>query len=108
MVSRSGTSRCSTPRTSRPAADPLMSTPRSAWERLSRDAQVVEGADQWSRRCRAYAAGRLARGARTPDADAEHAEQIADAVAELEVATRPPADGAAWDDFVEWAADLRT
>ena len=93
------------------AADPLLAVPRSAWERLSRDAQVVEGADQWTRRCRAYAAGRRTRAAQSADPEAasgvEHAERIADAIAELERATRPPADDSPWEDFVRWAAELR-
>jgi ATP-dependent helicase/nuclease subunit B len=97
-----------------PADDPLLCVPRSAWERISRDAQVVEGADQWLQRCQSYAARRLA-DTRPADpvpasavpANVTHALRIAEIVAELERATRPPTDGAPWADFVAWAEDLR-
>jgi len=92
-----------------PADDPLLRVPRSAWERISRDAQVVEGAEQWVRRCQGYAARRLAQarpGNQVPSG-AEDALRIAEVVAELERETRPPADGAFWGEFVAWAQGLR-
>lgn len=92
-----------------PSGDPLLRVPRSTWERLSRDAQVVEGAQQWMRRCEAYAARRLAevRPGQEPPASAADALAIAKSIADLERCTRPPADGTSWADFVAWAQGLR-
>ena len=93
-----------------PADDPLLCVPRSAWERISRDAGVVEDVEQWARRCQSYAARELAqarRGHEVPSS-ATQAQRIAEIVAELERETRPPADGASWGEFVAWAQGLRS
>jgi hypothetical protein len=101
------------------AVDPLSSIPVSTWDRLSRQAQVLEGARQWVERL-----GRLARalgsgsqrldsdaedgaGESTVPADAAAADAIARAVARLSADLDPPDDGATWDAFVGWASDLR-
>lgn len=96
-------------RADEPTGDPLLCVPRSTWERLSRDAQVVEGAQQWVRRCEAYAARRQTevRPGQEPPASAADALAIAESIGNLERDTRPPADGASWAALVAWAQGLR-
>jgi ATP-dependent helicase/nuclease subunit B len=87
----------------------------STWDRLSRDANVVRGTDQWICRLHAYADYEDSR-ARTASTEtnsdtpaplraarADHARQMATTVQELAAAIDPPADGSSWTDFVGWA-----
>jgi RecB family exonuclease len=101
------------------AVDPLPSIPVSTWDRLSRQAQILEGPRQWVERFERLAHA-LEGGSRQPDGDAEEgargstrpadaaaADAIARAVARLSADLDPPDDGATWDAFVDWASDLR-
>ena len=110
------------PPTAEPSAGvPVPSIPMSAWDRLSRRAQVHEGPSQWAQRLAALAAvlergeERAAdprsaqRGEDRPTAavpDSAYARAIAAAIARLDRDTRGPGDGATWDDFVVWATEL--
>jgi hypothetical protein len=102
------------PRDGVDAPDPLGALPLSAWDRCSRQAQVLEGPRQWIERLERLAAGlergsaRLApEGAARQTAEAGVARAIAQAITRLETDTRPPRDGAAWEQFVAWAQELR-
>ncbi|MCC7103787.1 MAG: PD-(D/E)XK nuclease family protein, partial [Chloroflexi bacterium] len=95
----------------------------SAWDRLSRQAGVLEGARQWVERLQALANGLQGGSARdvayddddvsgsdlTPPAtgDAALARGIAAAIARLDADTRPPPSGSTWDAFFDWAVSLR-
>src|SRR5581483_5938943 len=96
------------------APDPLGAISLSAWDRCSRQAQVLEGPRQWVERLERFAAGLEQGSARLPAdsaarrvTEAGSARAIAQAITRLETATRPPRDGASWDDFVAWAQGLR-
>jgi hypothetical protein len=100
-------------------ADPLPPMPVSTWDRLARQAQVLEGPGQWIERFEALA--RALHGSETraslagadedepapPPADTTSARAIAAAIGRLSADTRPPDDGSTWDAFVDWAVDLR-
>ncbi len=101
-------------------ADPFPPISVSTWDRLSRQAQVLEGARQWVERFEKLAhalegADSRASGSLAEDgivtspraADAAAATRIARAVAQLSGDLRPPDDGSSWDQFVDWATDLR-
>jgi ATP-dependent helicase/nuclease subunit B len=99
--------------------DPLQHVPVSAWDRISRRAQVVQGASQWSQRCTTLAASlghdeQRARPFQTTSPgpepvtpDSAHAHAIAAAMIRLSADTRPPRDGSTWDAFIAWAEGLR-
>jgi ATP-dependent helicase/nuclease subunit B len=108
------------------AADPLPDVPISAWDRLSRRAQVLQGADQWIGRVERLVstleeeaqARRDWRAAAHADAtgeedvprpahDIEHARAIVSAIRRLDRDTRPPPAPATWDALVDWAVGLR-
>jgi ATP-dependent helicase/nuclease subunit B len=108
------------------AGDPLPDVPISVWDRLSRRAQVLQGAEQWIGRVerliktleaedearwdwRAVVNGHEAQEQdvpRPPD-DVEHARAIATAIGMLDRDTRPPAGPQTWDGLVHWASSLR-
>ena len=101
-------------------ADPLPRIPVSTWDRLSRQAGVLEGARQWVERFEALAhalrgadgrEGRPVDEDGAPDstkaADAAAAAAIAEAIAHLSADLQPPVDGSSWDRLVDWATDLR-
>jgi ATP-dependent helicase/nuclease subunit B len=99
-------------------SDPLPSIPVSAWDRLSRQAQVLEGPQQWGERLQALAQAlswRDRQGHADDDdderpaltGDAAVAITIGQAIKQLSTDTTPPRDGSSWDAFVDWAADLR-
>jgi len=113
---------------SAPAADegdPLADVPISAWDRLSRRAQVLDGHEQWIERLQHLAhtleleeqqradwraEARLHESdaeAPRPPGDIEHARAMADAILKLDRDTRPPSEPASWDALVDWAARLR-
>ncbi len=102
----------------------------TSWERLSREAGIVRGAEQWVKRLQAHADAleegllRPASGGAPGQPPGEEGEEgsaavrwqaavatearwIAGLIAELEVALRPPADGSRWAAFVTWAERLR-
>ncbi len=106
-------------------ADPLPEVPISAWDRLSRRAQVLQGAEQWigrverliktlefeeqqrqDWRAQALAHEALEETPR-PVHDLEHAHAILAAIRQLDRATRPPREPATWHSLVEWATSLR-
>lgn len=98
-------------------ADPA-SIPISTWDRLSRRAQVLEGPRQWVQRFERLAVRleqeEAEQGGRpgdetieAPRPDSAQARAIAAAITHLDAATRPPAEDAPWDAFVDWAAALR-
>jgi hypothetical protein len=107
------------------ATDPLPAVPISAWDRLSRRAQVLEGAEQWIGRFeRLIATLEAEEQARQdwhaeaqgheadeelprPAHDLEHARAIVNAIRTLDRDTRPPTEPATWDASVEWASSLR-
>ncbi len=103
--------------------DPLPNVPLSAWDRLTRRAQVLEGPHQWAQRLETLARRaerdwerQQARASVTaceeqspppPPPEAGYARAIGGAIGQLERDLRPPADGAGWDEFAEWATRLR-
>lgn len=103
-------------------ADPLPQVPMSAWDRLSRLAQVLEGPLQWVQRFETLLRTLEKEEARRadwkatvvaeendgprPPSDVDHAQAIAAAIVRLERDTRPPAEWASWNAFVDWARDL--
>jgi ATP-dependent helicase/nuclease subunit B len=105
--------------------DPLPAVPVSAWDRLSRRAQVLQGADQWvSRFGRLIATLELEEQARQdwhaealvhesedhvtrPAHDLAYARAIVESIQRLARETRPPGEPAAWDAYVDWAEGLR-
>ncbi|MBV9327888.1 MAG: PD-(D/E)XK nuclease family protein, partial [Chloroflexi bacterium] len=89
----------------------------AAWDRLTRAANIVRGAQQWLTRLDNYAARQRELAAEreqednTPAAEAlrreaTQAEAIRDEIATLRQVLRPPPDGASWDQFVTWAETL--
>jgi RecB family exonuclease len=108
------------------ADDPLPSVPLSAWDRLSRRAQVLQGAEQWVARLeRLVEALELERQARedwhadahahdaedappAPANDVEHAGAIVEAIRRLQRDTRPPPEPTSWQALGEYARRLRT
>jgi ATP-dependent helicase/nuclease subunit B len=91
--------------------------PGSAWDRLSRAANVVRGVDQWRGRLTNYAARQRELSeqrsleSNEPAAsalrrEAELAERLATRIDELEAALRNPPDGSSWGQFVAWAQSL--
>jgi hypothetical protein len=89
----------------------------AAWDRLTRAANVVRGAQQWLTRLDNYAARQRELAAQreeednTPAAEAlrreaTQAEAIREEIASLSQILQPPADGASWDQFVTWAETL--
>ena len=107
------------------AGEPLPDVPISAWDRLSRRAQVLDGAEQWIERLQ-HLIGTLeieeqqradwqaeARGhesdmdAPRPATDSEHARAMAETIRGLDRDTRPPLEPATWDALVDWASRLR-
>lgn len=104
------------------ADDPLPAIPVSTWDRLSRQAKILEGSGQWIERLEKLAHGLGhavhqddspedgdAEGAalRAAVSDGEAATSMARAIARLRDDLHPPADGASWDAFVDWASELR-
>ena len=105
------------------AASPAFAQPGSpspaTWERLSREANVVRGVDQWTSRLLSYAAAEEARAARyaaeIPPGDegpagqsvsgaADRARHTAETVEDLAQALDSPPDGSPWPDFVAWCS----
>jgi len=99
------------------AASPALThtgTPSAArWERASREANVVRGAEQWTLRLRAHAEKRAVWLAKTEDGPhlTSHAamgeeplamgeEQMAAAIEDMAEALRPPEHGSSWPVFV--------
>ena len=87
----------------------------STWDRISRDANVVRGTDQWVSRLGAYADYEDTR-RRThstgsdsdastplPATRADRARQMATTIEELAAALTPPLDGSPWGEFISWA-----
>jgi ATP-dependent helicase/nuclease subunit B len=105
--------------------DPLPDVPISAWDRLSRRAQVLDGAGQWIERLqkltetlereeqqredwRAEARGHESvADTPRPPSDSQHARAMAEVMRRLDRDTRPPAEPATWDAMVDWASRLR-
>jgi RecB family exonuclease len=94
---------------------------QARWDQLSRDSGVVRGADQWQARLTEFAESRARRlGRLEAEADAATAEarraaierdiddahRIAEQVAAIDVATRPPEEPT-WEAHVSWALALR-
>lgn len=91
--------------------------PPTAWDRLTRAANVVRGVEAWRQRLGAYATEQeetarrreregddaLAGAARR---QAEQARRIAQIIEELAAALQPPADYSPWGTFVDWAEQL--
>jgi ATP-dependent helicase/nuclease subunit B len=107
--------------------DSLADIPISAWDRLSRRAQVLQGADQWIGRVeRLIRTLEEEKQARTdwrapvhaddeeeddvprPSHEIDHARAIVEAIRRLDETTRSPAEPATWDALVDWAAGLRS
>ena len=106
--------------------DPLPAIPVSAWDRLSRRAQVLQGTNQWiSRFARLIGTLEAEEQQREdwhaealtheseedvahPAHDLEYARAILAVITRLDRDTRPPAEPSGWDAFVAWAADLRS
>ena len=98
---------------------PVASVPGACWDRLSRLANVVRGAEQWSERLETYASTvdeQVRRREREGDAEAAieawrrqaaSARMLAEFVAALGKDLEPPTDGATWATFVDWTRDLR-
>ncbi len=92
--------------------------PPATWDRLSRDANIVRGADQWVSRLQAYAdyqdshvrtapAGREDEAAAPAQrTGADRARQIAATIEELAHLLNPPRDGSPWGEFAGWAERL--
>jgi ATP-dependent helicase/nuclease subunit B len=90
--------------------------PVAAWERVSRDAGVARD-EHWTPRLRAYAARQRARAEQQrPDEEdddaarrqigvsaAEHAERLADFVAQLRSELGPPSARRPWNEWVDWS-----
>jgi ATP-dependent helicase/nuclease subunit B len=113
-------------RPSVPGPDPLPQVAVSAWDRLSRRAQVLQGADQWIGRFQRliqtlefeaqqhadWRADILAHEAEDdvprPAHDLGSAREIVDAIRRLDRDTRSPAEPATWNAMVDWAAGLRS
>ncbi len=108
------------------AADPLPDVPISAWDRLSRRAQVLQGAEQWISRVdrlietleaeeqwrRDWRAAAEAHEANQeevprPPHDIDHARAIVTSIRTLDRDTRPPGETPTWDAMVDWARGLR-
>ena len=99
--------------------DPAAKIPVASWDRLSRAANVVRGADQWKDRLERYAAATEEKTRRREqDGDASAAVEagrrraadarvVASFVRILRQALEPPRDGSAWTEFVDWARLLR-
>jgi ATP-dependent helicase/nuclease subunit B len=105
--------------------DPLPSVPISAWDRLSRRAQVLQGPDQWIARFQRLRqtleleseqqldfhadlhAHEMEDDVPRPSHDLDHARDIIEAIRRLDRDTRPPAEPATWDAMVDWASGLR-
>jgi RecB family exonuclease len=105
--------------------DPLPAVPVSAWDRLSRRAQVLQGAEQWvSRFGRLIATLEIEEQARQdwhaealvhesadnvphPTHDLEYARAIVESIQRLDRRSRPPGEPANWDAYVDWAEGLR-
>ncbi len=92
----------------------------ATWERASREANVVRGADQWATRLRGYADKRQAtiEGAvateedphlafpsptQTAKAVGEEPRRMAAAIEDMARALSPPRDGSSWQSFAVWA-----
>jgi RecB family exonuclease len=90
----------------------------SEWDRITRDANVVRGAEQWQRRLDLYASeiehqaeqrereGSQAWG-ESLRSRAQRAHEIARSVMALSEAVMPPHSGSSWSEFVDWAETLR-
>jgi ATP-dependent helicase/nuclease subunit B len=95
--------------------DTVATLPTATWDRLTRDANVLRGADQWDSRLQAFAAtceteaADLEREDRQPNQVEARRRQAAEArilagfVTELAQALKPPEANASWADFVRWA-----
>jgi RecB family exonuclease len=91
----------------------------ATWDRLSRAARIVRGADEWSKQLRSYAETQLTlAGAPDPEddddspknrlrRDAAHASLIADLVEALSQALGTEAASLSWTGWVAWTRDLR-
>ena len=108
------------------ADDPLPSVALSAWDRLSRRAQVLQGADQWVARLeRLVETLELERQEREdwhadahrhdaedapplPTHDVEDARAMLDAIRQLQRDTRPPPEPSTWEALAAFARRLRT
>jgi hypothetical protein len=100
----------------RPASE--SNIPASAWDRISRAAGIVRGAEQWQERLLAFANHQASRAGRGPD-EAETpwhtfleqqsllARRMAEVIEQLARSLNPPADGSTWAAFVNWAEAIR-
>ena len=93
--------------------------PPFAWDRLSRAADIVRGADQWQARLLAFADQQAAEADRRPgesttslrnflEQQANLARRMAAVIEQLASSLRAPPDGSPWTAFVEWAEGVRT
>lgn len=85
----------------------------AAWERLSREAGIVDGREQWDARLTRLAANRRAQAAALPEdddwraqrleAEAQTAEDLRDVVAGLEADLANGAEATTWAALAKWA-----
>ncbi|HET6317989.1 MAG TPA: hypothetical protein VFG86_16160, partial [Chloroflexota bacterium] len=103
------------PTPSEDADEPLPRVPISAWDRLSRRAEVLQGADQWIARFeRLVQTLEFEEQQRQPTEetprlthDVEYARSILAAIRRIDRDTRPPREPATWQALVLWASTLR-